>query len=60
MSTDKIQTGLRLNKPTYDKVKALSKKEKRSLNNVMEYIVEDYIATYEEKNGSLTISESTD
>lgn len=56
MSTNKIQTGLRLSEPIYDKARTLAKKEKRSLNNVLEYIVQKYILEYEEVNGSLTSS----
>lgn len=53
MATNKIQTGLRLNESTYNKAKVLSDKEKRSLNNLIEYVLEAYIKDYEAKNGEI-------
>ncbi len=57
MATDKIQTGLRLPESLYEKAKALSRKEKRSLNNLIEYIIQKYIEDYEAKNGPVSIDE---
>lgn len=53
MATAKIQTGLRLEEELYEKLKALSSMEGRSINNLMEYIARRYIAEYEEQNGPL-------
>ena len=50
MASYKIQTGLRLEEATYNKLKALSESEKRSINNLVEYIVEKYLADYEKNN----------
>lgn len=58
MATDRIQTGLRLNEETYSKLKALSNLEHRSLNNFMEYILQQYLKEYETKNGRIIIPEN--
>ena len=47
MATSKIQTGLRLNEPLYEKLKVISSSEQRSLNNLIEYIVKKYVDEYE-------------
>lgn len=51
MATIKIQTGLRLNESLYEKVKFLSSRENRSLNNFIEYAVQQYVDKYESENG---------
>lgn len=53
MATAKIQTGLRLDEELYNKLKILSEKEGRSLNNLVEFIVRQYVSEYEAKSGSL-------
>lgn len=53
MAVAKIQTGLRLEEPLYEKLKSLSELEGRSLNNLMEFIARRYIAEYEARNGPL-------
>lgn len=54
MATTKIQTGLRLNEQLYEKLRALAAKESRSLNNLMEYIAQQYVTDYEQKNGPIS------
>lgn len=49
----KIQTGLRLEEGLYEKLKALSEREGRSLNNLMEFIARRYVEDYESRNGRL-------
>lgn len=51
MTTVKIQTGLRLEETAYNKLKALSEQEGRSLNNLAEYIIRQYLANYEREHG---------
>lgn len=51
MATNKIQTGLRLNETIYDKLKVIAERESRSLNNLIEYVVQQYVDAYEEANG---------
>lgn len=53
MATAKVQTGLRLEEDLYEKLKALSSTEGRSLNNLAEYIIRKYVADYEAQNGPL-------
>ena len=51
MATSKIQTGLRINEATYNKLKTIAKSENRPLNNLMEFILIRYLADYEAKHG---------
>jgi len=51
MATSKIQTGLRLDEVTLLKIKYLAEKEKRSLNNLVEYVLACHIEQYESENG---------
>ena len=46
MAINKIQTGLRINETTYAKLKTLSANENRSLNNLVEYIIQKYLDDY--------------
>ena len=57
MSTNKIQTGLRLKPVTLEKLTYLARKDKRSLNNLVETIVERYIEQIEEENGGIPTTE---
>lgn len=60
MATNKIQTGLRLSEPLYEKSRSLAWQEQRSLNNLIEYVLQKYIDDYEAKNGPIKIlSEET-
>lgn len=54
MATHKVQTGLRLNEPLYDKIRTISSVEKRSLNNLIEFVLQKYVEDYEKKNGPVT------
>lgn len=54
MAAAKVQTGLRLDEELYEKVKILSDKEGRSINNLAEYIIRLYVSAYEQKNGPLS------
>lgn len=53
MAVIKIQTGLRLDETTYNKLKYLSSRENRSINNLVEYIIKQYLDNYEKLNGSI-------
>ncbi len=55
MATTKIQTGLRLNETSYEKLRALASREARSLNNLVEYIIQRYLEDYETANGPIPI-----
>ena len=43
MATSKIQTGLRLSEPLYERLKTLAEQEGRSLNNLIEYVLQQYV-----------------
>lgn len=58
MATNKIQTGLRINESLYTKVRYVSAKEQRSLNNLIEHILQQFIDRYECEHGA--IPEHTD
>ncbi|MCI8747412.1 MAG: hypothetical protein HFH67_06035 [Lachnospiraceae bacterium] len=53
MAVPKIQTGLRINEVTYAKLKTLSTEENRSINNLVEYIIQKYLNEYEKNNGAI-------
>ncbi len=55
MATTKIQTGLRLNETSYEKLRALASREARSLNNLVEYIIQRYLEDFETANGPIQI-----
>ena len=58
MPTNKIQTGLRLPETTYGKLRTLSVRENRSLNNLMEdgiYFATQYLEAYEADHGPLSV-----
>ncbi len=57
MATSKIQTGLRLNELVYEKLKVISTSEQRSLNNLIEFIVQKYVDEYEQLNGPVLKSD---
>lgn len=53
MATKKIQTGLRINESTYTKIRVLSDIENRSMNNLIEHVLQQYVDQYEKANGIL-------
>lgn len=57
MSTKKIQTGLRLSESMYNKLKQISIDDGRSMNNLVERIIQKYIESYERDHGPITPSQ---
>lgn len=55
LATDKIQTGLRLDADILSKVKVIAKRNKRSLNSQIEFVVQEYVREYEKENGVIEI-----
>ena len=55
MATDKIQTGLRLQRSVLEKITAIAKREHRSLNAQMEHAVQKYIDEYEAIQGAVPV-----
>lgn len=51
MTTQKIQVGLRLYPAMCSKLRAIAKRENRTLNNMVEHIIRLYITNYEKDNG---------
>ncbi len=58
MAISKIQTGLRIDEITYGKLKTISESENRSLNNLIEYIIKNYLSDYEKENGFIPVASS--
>jgi len=46
-------TQMRLNEITAHKIKIIAKKNKRSMNNMIEFLIERYIDDYERINGEI-------
>lgn len=46
-------TQMRLNEITANKIKIIAKKNKRSMNNMIEFLIERYITDYERINGEI-------
>lgn len=55
MATNKIQTGLRLNETVYNKLRVLSSRDSRSLNNLIEHVLQRYLDEYEAANGAISV-----
>jgi len=53
MAIIKVQTGLRLDEDIHEKLKILSSAEKRSINNLIELIIQKYLDEYEGINGAI-------
>lgn len=55
MAVIKIQTGLRLDETTYNKLKFLAIIDNRSINNFVEYIIKKYLTEYESEHGVIPL-----
>ncbi len=55
MPVMKVQTGLRLNESVYDKIRVLASLDHRSINNMIEHILQTYVEEYELENGTIII-----
>lgn len=55
MATTKIQTGLRLPEPTLEKLRTISFLEQRSLNNLIERIIQQFLDDYEAQHGTVSL-----
>lgn len=53
--TDRKQVIVRLKTSNYEKLKAVSQKNSRSVSNQIEFLVERYIESYERQNGQLNL-----
>lgn len=55
MATNKIQSGFRFDEETLKKISYIAKRNKRSLNGQVEFLVQQCIETYEEENGPIIL-----
>lgn len=55
MAVIKIQTGLRLDEITYNKLKFLANTDNRSINNFVEHIIKKYLTDYEAEHGIISL-----
>lgn len=60
MPSKKKQTGLRLNDSMYAKIKYLSDKDGRSINNFVESVLRRYLETYEREHGPIPVDTHKD
>ncbi len=56
MATDKPQLKTYIDREYYEKFKIVSKKENRSISNMLQKIVIDEIEKYETSNGSINVN----
>lgn len=57
-SYDRVAFTLRLQEVSYAKLKRIAEQQKRSMNNMMEYLVDQVIFLYEKENGEITLTET--
>ena len=55
MATDKIQTGIRLEEEALIKIRYIAKKQKRTLNSLVEYLIDIEINRFEVENGTIPV-----
>lgn len=55
MSTNKAQTCIRLEPETLYKISYVAKKNLRSMNGQIEYLVQECVKAYESQNGEIPI-----
>ncbi|MCL2566369.1 MAG: Arc family DNA-binding protein [Defluviitaleaceae bacterium] len=60
MSIKRIQTGLRLEEEALAKITFIAKRQKRSFNNQIEFLVQQCIESYEAENGTIPINQEID
>jgi hypothetical protein len=57
MATEKIQTGIRFTEDMLLKISFIAKRNRRSLNNQLEFLAQLCIEEYEKENGAIQIPE---
>lgn len=57
MAVIRTQFSLRLDPIVYAKLKKIAKEDNRSVSNLIDYIIKQYINEYESKNGDIVLSE---
>ena len=59
IATNKIQTGIRFEPELLYKITHIAKRNKRSLNAQLEFLAQECVQQFEEKNGPSSIDEET-
>ena len=59
MATKKKPVLVRFQSNSYEKIKTLADLNTRSLSNMVEYMAEQYIKEYEEKNGQISLVDNS-
>lgn len=59
-AAEKRPTMLRLPDEIYEKIRYLASVERRSMNMEIEYVLAQYIADYEKRNGSIQLPEDAE
>ena len=57
MATKKVQTGVRFEPELLYKITQIAKRNKRSINAQIEFLVQEYIREYEKENGEIELGE---
>ena len=57
MATNKRVFTLRLQDEVFEKMEYIAKQEHRSLTNLIEYVLLQYIEDYQDKNGNIETTE---
>jgi len=55
MDLSKVTTNFRIDEVLHTKVKIVAKRERRSANNMMEYLIAKGIERYEAENGEIIL-----
>ena len=60
MATEKAQTGIRLERGALEKIRFVAKKQKRTLNSLVEYLVDREINIFEAEHGAIPVDLEAD
>ena len=60
MAIAKVQTGLRLDEVTHEKLRYIASRQKRSLNAEIEFALEKVINDFESEHGSIPLEPESD
>ena len=58
MAVNKVQTGIRLEPEMLYKIAYVAKKNMRSMNGQVEFLVQQCVKEYEEQNGEIPVDEN--
>ena len=58
MASNKIQTGIRFEPELLYKITVVAKQNKRSLNAQLEFLAQECVKEFEDKNGAITLDEN--